>query len=212
MGHASDPHFVVLHAVKIKGFAETDVVAELTGFDVSTVSSHLSRALDQGTAQRREGRVSGWALTPEGRSRHAELLDADVARAGDGVQRMLSELYRPFSELNARFKVVCTDWQLRSSGGEHVPNDHLDEHYDAAVIASLGAIHGAVQPLCDQMAAALLRLEPYRGRLSAAHSRLAGGDRDAFTRPLANSYHDIWMELHEDLIATLKLARTAADA
>jgi hypothetical protein len=212
MGHASDPHFVVLHALKIKGFAESDILTDLTGLDLPTVTSHLERARDGGLALRREGRICGWALTPDGRSRHGQLLEADLVAAGDAVQGALSEIYQPFSELNGRFKVVCTDWQLRIAGNEHVPNDHLDEEYDRAVIAALGAINEAVQPLCDQMAAALLRLKPYGGRLTAAHTRLTGGDRDAFTRPLSNSYHDIWMELHEDLIATLKLARTAADA
>ena len=47
---------------------------------------------------------------------------------------------------------------------------------------------------------------------TSALSRVESGDRDGFTRPLANSYHDIWMELHEDLLTGLKLARTAADA
>jgi hypothetical protein len=212
MGHASDPHFVVLHALKIKGFAESDVLTELTGFDHPTVTSHLDLARDTGLALRREGRICGWALTPEGRARHGELLEADLVAAGDSVQSTLSEAYQRFSGLNGRFKVVCTDWQLRPSGGQHVPNDHLDEEYDHAVIATLGAINDAVQPLCEEMAASLPRMRPYGGRLAAAHAKLVGGDRDAFTRPLANSYHDIWMELHEDLIATLKLARTAADA
>src|SRR5690348_3630771 len=134
MGHASDPHFVVLHALKIKGFAETEILADLTGFDPATVSDHLDRARDAGRALRREGRICGWALTPDGRTRHAELLERDLTGAGESVQRALTEIYQPFGELNSQFKVVCTDWQLRTSGGEHIPNDHLDEEYDRAVV------------------------------------------------------------------------------
>jgi hypothetical protein len=28
---------------------------------------------------------------------------------------------------------------------------------------------------------------------------------------MADSYHDIWMELHQDLLVTMQLQRTAAD-
>jgi hypothetical protein len=52
----------------------------------------------------------------------------------------------------------------------------------------------------------------YGRRLSRALARVQAGDGDGFTRPLTNSYHDVWMELHEDLVATLGLVRTAADA
>jgi hypothetical protein len=212
MSHASDPHFVVLHALKIKGFAETGGLVELTGLDGGTVAANLDAARAGGLALRRDGRISGWALTPDGRARHAELLDAELTAAGPAAQEALAAVYGPFCELNGRFKQVCTDWQLRTRGADQVPNDHLDPDYDREVIAGLGRIHEAVVPLCGRMAEVLQRLTPYAGRLDAAHRRLVDGDRDAFTRPLANSYHDVWMEMHEDLIATLKLARTAADA
>jgi hypothetical protein len=62
------------------------------------------------------------------------------------------------------------------------------------------------------MVPSLGRLVRYGDRLSDAVDGLRRGDRDKFTKPLSDSYHDIWMELHQDLILTLGLQRTAADA
>ena len=41
-------------------------------------------------------------------------------------------------------------------------------------------------------------------RLDDAAWRFVGGDHTALARPLARSYHDVWMELHEDFLVTLR--------
>jgi hypothetical protein len=206
MGHVSDPDFVVMHGLRLKGFAEVWVLAELTSLSHTDVAGRLEVAATAELVQRRDGRISGWTLTPAGRARHAELLDEDLAAAG--CRPALRAVYPRFEEHNAALKTLCTDWQLRN--GE--PNDHADARYDGVVIGRLRTLNDAVGPLCAEMAGHLSRLAPYGPRLSAALGRVEAGDRDGFTRPLANSYHDIWMELHEDLIASLGLTRTAADA
>jgi hypothetical protein len=206
MGHTSDPDFLVLHGLRLKGFAEVWILAELTAVAEPEVHRRLTLAAAGELVLRRDGRISGWTLTPTGRARHAELLDADVAAAG--CRDALTEVYPRFGEVNAELKALCTDWQLR--GG--VPNDHSDSGYDAGILGRLRRLNDGVLPLCGELAGHLTRLQPYGPRLTAAVDRVESGDRDGFTRPLANSYHDIWMELHEDLIASLGLARTAADA
>ena len=45
----------------------------------------------------------------------------------------------------------------------------------------------------------------------ARSARFRDGDDDALAKPLSGSYHDVWMELHEDLLATLGRERTDAD-
>jgi pyruvate,orthophosphate dikinase len=40
----------------------------------------------------------------------------------------------------------------------------------------------------------------YRTRLTAAAERIAAGDNEYIAAPLVDSYHNIWFELHEDLI------------
>jgi DNA-binding MarR family transcriptional regulator len=206
MVHVSDPQFLVLHGLKLKGFAEAPGLVELMGLDIATVEVHLEAVAAQDLVAHRDGRISGWSLTAAGRARHAQLLAED--REAAGCSAALAAGYPRFCELNAELKALCTDWQLRDG----VINDHSDATYDAAIIIRLRALNDAVQPLCDQAAAALNRLSPYGPRLTRAVERLEAGDIDRFTKPLANSYHDIWMEWHEDLIATMALTRTAADA
>jgi hypothetical protein len=48
-------------------------------------------------------------------------------------------------------------------------------------------------------------------RLAAALDRVRGGEVAAFARPMADSYHDIWMELHQDLLLSAGRERGAAD-
>jgi hypothetical protein len=190
----------------LKGFAEACILAELTALAEPDVRRRLTLAATAELVLRRDGRISGWTLTPTGRARHAELLDADIAAAG--CREALIDVYPRFGEVNGELKALCTDWQLRDG----VPNDHSDSGYDAGVVGRLRRLNDCVLPLCAALASHLSRLQPYGPRLTTAVERVERGDRDGFTRPLSNSYHDIWMELHEDLIASLGLARTAADA
>ena len=44
---------------------------------------------------------------------------------------------------------------------------------------------------------------PYRERLRSARRRVVDGEHDWFTSPRVDSYHTVWMELHEDLLAAL---------
>jgi hypothetical protein len=39
-----------------------------------------------------------------------------------------------------------------------------------------------------------------------------GGDLDWFTRPMIESYHTVWFELHENLLATLGIQRAMEQA
>ncbi len=50
------------------------------------------------------------------------------------------------------------------------------------------------------MAASLPRIGRYVTRLDRAAECVAGGDTKRFTGVMCESFHDIWMELHEDLI------------
>src|ERR1700731_1626036 len=111
MGHASDPGFLVLHGLRLKGFAEAWVLAGLTGLDQRDVGRRLDAAAAAELVLHRDGRISGWALTPAGRAHHAELLAVDMDAAA--CREALRDMYPRFGELNADLKSVCTDWQLR---------------------------------------------------------------------------------------------------
>ena len=49
----------------------------------------------------------------------------------------------------------------------------------------------------------------YGPRLRRAVERVEAGDGEWFTKPSLPSYHSVWFELHEDLLSTLGLDRSA---
>jgi len=205
----SDRRFLVLHALAIKGIAPAEGVAESSGLSPSEAERILQELVESGQARWRGGRVPGFMLLPKGMAAHAELLNADVA--DDEVLDALNRTYTDFLPVNTAFKRLCTDWQMRDVSGTLVPNDHTDAEYDASVIARLDGIHEAVTSALAPAAEVRTRFGTYRARLSAALARIRTGDTEAFARPMANSYHDIWMELHQDLLVSLKRERSAAD-
>ncbi len=68
-----------------------------------------------------------------------------------------------------------------------------------------------VSSVLEPLEMALPRSAAYQNRLTAALDRVRGGDTAAFARPMADSYHDIWMELHQDLLLSAGRERGAAD-
>jgi hypothetical protein len=209
MPFVSDPRFSVAHALRVKGFAEGPAVAEATGQALSETLALLSELADGELIRHRDRGITGWSLTTEGRKAHESWLNNERVAAGCDAE--ISSGYEAFLARNEEFKVLCTDWQLRSVDGELVPNDHTDEAYDEAVVRRLGVLDERVAPVATSLAAALARFGPYSTRLHAACERVRGGDRSAIARPLSGSYHDVWMELHQDLLLTLGRERGDAD-
>jgi len=210
MGTTVRPELLVLHALKVKGFAAPESVADGTALPLADVDRILAGLGDRDLANHRTGRISGWSLTPAGRAAHAERLAAELAEVG--CRDTIEETYDEFLGLNEAVKMLCTDWQLRPiDGGDSIPNDHTNQAYDLGIVERLIEIHESVVPLCQRLSIMLVRYAPYRGRFDRAYRLIKQGDRDALTRPLSGSYHDVWMELHEDLLLTLGRKRSRAD-
>lgn len=119
------------------------------------------------------------------------------------------ELYEVFLSLNEPFKVCCTDWQLRATPDGLVFNDHLDGRWDRRVLRQFWALHQQMQTALQR--ADLTTFADIDRKLRAAADRISAGDVDALTRPLTESYHDVWMELHNALLKHLGRARSSAD-
>jgi len=207
--HQSHPDLLVLHALRLKGFAEPPAVSEATGVEEADVVVRLTTFHRRELVKRREGKVSGFLLLPAGKEHHAELLEEDLAAAA--CDDRIEATYAAFLAHNETFKQLCADWQLRPVGGATVANDHTDAAYDAAIVERLVTFQPDVAVVVDELAAAMARFGPYSGRLADAAERFAGGDPAALARPLARSYHDVWMELHEDFLVTLRRQRDASD-
>ena len=89
------------------------------------------------------------------------------------------------------------------------PNDHTDTAYDTDVRLRLQALDRDAAPVVARMGDVLARLAPYGPRLARTCQRVLDGETDMFTGVMCGSYHDVWMELHEDLILTLGIDRAA---
>ena len=105
---------------------------------------------------------------------------------------------------------ACTDWQLRPIDGDPLAiNDHTDRPWDGRVLNTLSSLSGELRSLCRDLGDRLTRFRGYDVRFGAALKRAEDGDLSWVNRPRADSCHTVWMELHEDLVATLGVQRGA---
>ena len=169
----------MLHRLRVKGYAEAP---EGTDQEVRALAA-------EGLIIRRDGRVVGWRLTPAGLEEHGRLVAGELATTG--ARGHVTDAHRRFQALNLEFLGLCTAAQVDGDD----------------VRARLDRVHEQVVPVVDDLAAVLARFGPYRERFEAAVRHVRDGDNDFLTRPLVDSYHTIWSELHEDLLATLGIAR-----
>jgi hypothetical protein len=134
-------------------------------------------------------------------------LDELLADEGLRSSTDLKDCYERFMQLNPRVLKVSSDWQVRREGGIDTPNDHTDAAYDEEVIERLCSLHSRTCTCMAMITEAAPRFGTYGPRFDACVERLRSGDHSAFTAPLAESYHTVWFELHQDLLLTLGLER-----
>jgi hypothetical protein len=196
----------VLLVLRVRGVAPSAAVAERAGVPTAVVDEVLGSALDAGWVTQSSGRLAGWSLSAAGRRHGEQLLAEQVDSAG--LRTELESVYGRFLGLNGELLSICTDWQVVRVDGVEVLNDHADAARDRAVLARLEQLHGAAAPLTDRLASLLVRFSGYSPRLSAARRRISAGEHEWLTRPTIDSYHTVWFELHENLLATLGRSRT----
>ncbi len=185
-----------LQAVRLKGrITPADLAATLSEAP-GTVDAAVKAATEAGFLI--EGRTL--RLTPEGRTRLGELLAAERRNAD---QAAIGAAYDQFRSVNADFKALVADWQLKD--GE--PNTHEDAEYDAAVLDRLADVHERVRPITAAVADEIPRLAGYSEKLDAALTKVRSGETTWLTRPIIDSYHTVWFELHEELILAVGLTR-----
>jgi hypothetical protein len=201
MAHQSDPSFRAFHALRIKGFAKSEMVADIAAITLEDAEAELGLLMAKEFALFREARAL-WQITPAGKEAHKGALAADTP---DAVRKALHGPYETFLGLNTAFKELCGDWQLKDGA----PNDHSDTDYDTSVIERLVKMNVDAVPVVETMADILGRLAAYAPRLNSTSQRVVAGEQNMFTGVMVGSYHDVWMELHEDLILTQGIDRAA---
>ncbi|HEX4391742.1 MAG TPA: MarR family transcriptional regulator [Mycobacterium sp.] len=188
----------VLQAVRLKGRVGRDDLAATLGEDRFDV---IDRLVDSGLLL--DGPTL--RLSPEGRGRLEGLLADERSHVDEAA---VLAAYGEFRSVNAEFKPLVTDWQLKDGR----PNTHEDAGYDAAVLARLDDVHGRVTPIIAAAAAQLPRLDRYSVKLQIALDNIRAGETMWLARPLIDSYHTVWFELHEELILAAGRTRETDDA
>ncbi|MEU7629732.1 hypothetical protein AB0C34_07055 [Nocardia sp. NPDC049220] len=188
----------ILQAARLKGRPRESDLAAATGFADAEISAVLEALISAGELDRVGARLK---LTTAGRSRLDTLLKAERATLD---QELLRRCYQDFEEANTEFKQLVTDWQLIEGVR---PNDHNDAEYDARIVARLADLHVRFTPLLAQFIRLAPRLAEYPNRFASAVAEVESGDHTWFARPLIDSYHTVWFELHEELIGLTGLSR-----
>jgi len=180
---------VVLHALRLKGMADVAEIARAGGLAPAAVEAELADLLAAGMVRFFDKRGS-WSLTPEGRAEHARLLRVDLADAGCVV--VVESAYRRILGVNVELLATITALQQ----GE-------------PAVERLQAVHHEALGATAELAVELERMRSYGPRLSTALERVEAGEQEWVARPLMDSYHTVWHELHEDLLLTLGIDRSA---
>jgi pyruvate,orthophosphate dikinase len=193
-GAGLPPVDMVVRALMIKGFATADGLAPALQATEEETGAVLDRMTADGLAE-----ITGamFQLSADGKVLGAEMIAADRRQWGvENATRALDD----FVALDGRVKDIVTAWQMRQVDGEPVLNDHSDAAYDESVLAQFAAVHedaeSGLRPVCDGLA----RLAIYLERLALAARLTAEGDHLYIASPRVDSYHNVWFELHEDLI------------
>jgi hypothetical protein len=198
---------LALHAVRLLGFADAAAVARHRGVGEDEVGEFLLDLEASGQVARSEfGASRGWSLTDRGRRQDEAHLAAELDAAG--AREAVTELHGRFIPLNARFQRAVTGWQVRPLLGDPLAaNDHTDHRWDDRVLDGLASLERAVAALTAELSAALPRFAGYDTRYAAALRRAVAGEHAWVDGVGIDSCHVVWMQLHEDLLATLGLDR-----
>ncbi len=192
----------ILHTLRCIGASSAARLGEVTGLAVADLESHLIDLGVKGLVARSGG---GWSVTPEGKRVDNEAVAQELDDSG--CRTAVEAAYGRFERLNPLALEACTAWQLREIDGVRRVNDHLDRRYDTQVLRKLGNVERLGQEVCNDLTAVLDRFDGYGDRLAEAAKRALGGEWE-FVSEHPDSFHNIWFQLHEDLLVTIGKPRT----
>ncbi|MGW1623703.1 hypothetical protein [Streptomyces sp. NPDC002172] len=152
--------------------------------------------------------VKGPVVLPTERAKTAASRILRVASGSEQEER-ITAAYEAFLPVNRKIRDVCTAWQCRPDG---TANDHSDSGYDAEVRESLEDVHEAIQPVLRRLERVLASSGRYLTALEEALDRFDDGALEWLASPLCDSYHTVWMRLHQELLLVLGISRAQDEA
>jgi hypothetical protein len=209
VGHPSSPELLTLHAVRVAGMADAAAVARRTGLTRAVVEDLLLDDEARGWVSRMAfADLAGWSLTETGRLEGERRLADELDRTG--TRPVIEGVHDTFARLNQRFLSTLTRWQIRPQSWDRLAaNDHDDPVWDGRVLDELTSFGRRLGPLCATLTAALDRFAGYDDRFAAALEAAEAGRLTWVDGVQVDSCHTVWIQLHEDLLATLGLERGA---
>lgn len=200
------PELLVLHTLRVGGVMEAADIGGRLQRPAHEVGAVLGLLADRDLVSHHSGSLTGWSLTVSGRARGEHLAACQIDALG--ARALLEEAYGRFLEVNPQVLAVCTDWQVVAGTDPMVLNDHADPEYDHEVLERLGRLHALAVDMLGEVTAVLGRYGHYAPRLGRALAGARAGGVEWVTRPVIDSYHTVWFELHEDLLASLGRRRS----
>lgn len=176
----------LLHEVRMRGMLQDPPAGPTTELEASGLA-----------ARKREFLI----LTGEGRETHRRWARLDE---GSEEHAVAQRAYEAFLPLNQELLKICHDWQVLPGGAL---NNHRDAKYDWDVIDRLEALDERAGPIVRRLGRAVSRFGEYRARLRSARRRVSDGEHRWLASPQCDSYHTVWMQLHEDLLGALGIDR-----
>jgi len=209
MPHQSTAEDLALHGLRVLGYAAAPRIAGRYRLDPGAVQEYLLDHQARGWVARTSfGGGSGWSLTDAGRAEDERRLAAELALAGPGARDDVVAAHQQFLPLNDRLGTACTNWQIRPVPGEPLAaNDHTDPRWDERVLSTLASLGSSLRRLCEPLAGRLSRFGGYAGLYGTAVVKAQAGQYAWVDSPERDSCHLVWIQFHEDLLATLGLER-----
>lgn len=211
MSYRSAPELLIPHTLRVLGRATVGQVAALRSVPTELVEEHLEDARAFGLVSRSTfGGPTSWHLTELGKAKGETALADELEHvAGRDV---VTDAHAQFLPLNRRIGTVMTQWQLRPTRSDPLaPNDHRDAAHDDAVIRRLTRLVDELRPITLQLTTLLARFELHQPRMDTAVQRAAAGSNSWVDAPDVPSLNICWIQLHEDLLATLGIERGSDD-
>jgi len=181
--------FLILNALYLKKMASVTDLAQISGVPVNQVRTLVSGFEEQ-----------DWVLDmgeelliqPEGMTRvqsHYRETYADLSQ-----RQEMTTWFERFDPINRQFIKQVTDWQ--QTGGDPKVQDRL-----IGTVERLVKLIGEITPL-------LPRYAGYTRRFERSVTTIDQGNADFVCTPTVDSLHNIWFELHEDILLVLGKERT----
>jgi hypothetical protein len=190
-----DESYAVLNGVYLRKMVTTEVLHDITGVPTDAIRTTLDELAAQGLVADVGG--GNWMLEhPDGVRAAIAAYDerySDLRTSPDVIT-----WYERFEVLNAQFLTTLSAWQ--TSGSD-----------DAALEKVLRLVDRQVKALTS-FVDVVPRYQRYVDRFEAATEKVEAGQTEWVTRLTLDSVHNVWFELHEDILTVLGRPRDVAEA